>query len=103
MVLRIGTSASGDLSADRGLWWWPAPWVETGGGVVAPAAPVAAVVYESMFGSSRAVAGAVAAGLRNAGFEAHVLDVVDLVAAAEPGLPSPLDVVVVGGPRTPSP
>lgn len=53
----------------------------------------ALVVYESMFGNTRSVALAIAAGLEGA-FDVDVVEVSD----APPVLPTGLDLLVVGGP-----
>jgi hypothetical protein len=55
----------------------------------------ALVVYESMFGNNRAIAEAIADGLVAAGAEVEVTE----VNAAPDALPSPLDLLVVGGPN----
>lgn len=57
----------------------------------------AVVVYESMFGSTRAVAEAVVDGLRAAGLAAGAVEVGELVRTGG-GLPTGTTVLVVGGP-----
>lgn len=54
----------------------------------------ALVVYESMFGNTRLVAGAIAAGLRSSGMEAEVVDVCD----SPPGEVQDADLLVLGAP-----
>lgn len=59
----------------------------------------ALVVYESMYGSTRAVAEAVGAGLTEAEVPARVVEVGDLAAEqAGNGLPADVTLLVVGGP-----
>jgi hypothetical protein len=57
-------------------------------------APRTLVVFESMFGNTEKVAGAVARGLQRAGAEATCVD----VRSAPTRLPDGLDLLVVGGP-----
>lgn len=54
----------------------------------------ALVVYESMFGSTRAVAEAIAAGLEGAGTEVRTVE----VGAADAQVPDDVSLLVVGGP-----
>jgi hypothetical protein len=54
----------------------------------------ALVVYESMFGNTERVAGAVARGLQLEGVDTGLLE----VGSAPPALPSDLDLLVVGAP-----
>jgi len=54
----------------------------------------ALIVYESMFGNTRAIAEAAAAGLRGAGCEADVVQ----VAQADAKIPSDVDLLLVGAP-----
>jgi hypothetical protein len=57
----------------------------------------AVIVYESMFGSTQAVAQAVAEGLADAHIEAQLVEVGALVAAGG-GLPEDTTLLLVGGP-----
>lgn len=58
----------------------------------------ALVVYESMFGSTRAIAEAVGAGLADADVPARVVEVGELAEEAGEALPDDVTLLVVGGP-----
>ncbi|UMG91892.1 hypothetical protein [Nocardioides sp. TF02-7] len=60
--------------------------------------PRALVVHESMFGSTAAVAAAVADGLRDEGYDVVVADVATTSATALPVPLAELDLLVLGGP-----